>query len=92
MFAVSQGHNYGLQLADLVTTVIGLRFQGERRISPLFKLVQDMLYVQKVGAQNQSSLKVMRAIPTEIEISTEPPAAPAAKISRDSAALRPMTG
>ncbi|MFW6132741.1 MAG: DUF3800 domain-containing protein [Planctomycetota bacterium] len=33
-FAVSQGHNYGLQVADLVTTVIGLRFQGELWVQP----------------------------------------------------------
>lgn len=65
-FAVSQGHNYGLQLADLITTVIGLRFQGETRIQPLWKIVQDMLVVQQVGIQRQSSLKVMRALPAPL--------------------------
>jgi hypothetical protein len=59
-FAVSQGHNYGLQLADLITTVIGLRFQGEKRILPLWRIVHDMLIMQPVGEQIQSSLKIMR--------------------------------
>ncbi len=59
-FAVSQGHNYGLQLADLVTTTIGLFFQGERRYKPMWDIVQKMLYFSDVGGQRQSSLKVMR--------------------------------
>jgi hypothetical protein len=62
MFAVSQGHNYGLQLADLITTVIGLRFQGEDRIKPLWKIVQDMLIDQDVAGFKRSSLKLMRNI------------------------------
>jgi hypothetical protein len=60
MFATSQGHNLGLQLADLVTTVIGLRFQGERRVIPLYQLVCDMLHTPTVGGVKRSSLKVMR--------------------------------
>jgi len=59
-FALSQGHNYGLQLADLVTTVLGLRFQGYRWLDPLWRLVQGMLYEPHVGGLRQSSLKVMR--------------------------------
>jgi hypothetical protein len=63
-FAVSQGHNYGLQLADLIATVIGLRFQGEKRILPLWRIVHDMLVMQQVGGQWQSSLKILRSHPT----------------------------
>ena len=70
-FAVSQGHNYGIQLADLVTTVIGLRFQGERRIMPLWRLVQNLLVVQRIGLQEQSSLKVLRERPQVEESSAQ---------------------
>lgn len=63
-FAVSQGHNYGLQLADLITTVIGLRFQGEPRIQRLWNIIHDMMVMQQVGSQMQSSLKVMREAPS----------------------------
>jgi hypothetical protein len=59
-FAVSQGHNYGLQLADLITTVIALYFQGRREFRPLWKVVKSMLYMTRVGGAEQSSLKVMR--------------------------------
>jgi hypothetical protein len=63
LFAVSQGHNYGVQLADLITTVIARRFEGESRIMPLWKIVQDMIVVQRVGEQRISSLKVVRDLP-----------------------------
>ena len=65
-FAVSEGHNYGLQLADIITTVIAMRFQGEERIRPLWDIVHDMLNMEVVGGQNQSSLKVMRDRPDQI--------------------------
>jgi len=60
MFASSQGHNYGLQLADLITTVIGLRWQGERRTDPLYSIIQSMLHFSDVAGRSVSSLKVMR--------------------------------
>jgi hypothetical protein len=63
LFAVSQGHNYGLQLADLVTTVVGVRFQGIKEFDPMWQRVKQMLYSTQVGAWNQSSLKVMREPP-----------------------------
>lgn len=63
MFAVSQGHNAGLQLADLVTTVVALWFQGWREFRPLWKIVKEMLYTVPVGGQRQTSLKVMRHQP-----------------------------
>lgn len=63
LFAVSQGHNYGLQLADLVTTVIALNFQGRKEFRPLWEIVKRMLVSFEVGGRRQSSLKVMRQNP-----------------------------
>jgi hypothetical protein len=60
LFAASQGHNYGLQLADLITTVIALRFQSEDRIMPLWNMVYKMFDMQQVGGRRVSSLRVMR--------------------------------
>lgn len=51
-FAASQGHNYGLQLADLITTVVALRFQGEDRIHPLEQGVQNVRHAD--GGRPQS--------------------------------------
>jgi hypothetical protein len=62
-FAVSQGHNYGLQLADLVTTTIAVCFQGWYQYKPLWRIVQQMLYRVNIGGQDQTSLKVMRDQP-----------------------------
>ncbi len=59
-FAVSESNNYGLQVADLVTTVIARRFQADRRVDPLWRIVQEMLDKQRVGTQQVSSLKVVR--------------------------------
>lgn len=59
-FAVSQGHNYGLQLADLVTTVVAIFFQGRKEFRPLWRTVKSMLYMARLGSFDQSSLKVMR--------------------------------
>lgn len=64
-FAVSQGHNYGLQLADLITTVIGLFFQQGRAYRPLWEIVRSMLYVTRVGGRDQTSLKTMRNVQRE---------------------------
>ncbi len=64
LFGVSKAKNYGLQLADLVTTVIGLRFQGGEHaadVEPLWRTVHGMLHVARVGERDQSSLKVMRS-------------------------------
>jgi hypothetical protein len=63
MFAVSQGHNYGLQLADLVTTVVAAYFQGRREVRPLWEKVKSMLYTVQIGGGRQTSLKVMRDRP-----------------------------
>jgi len=64
-FAVSQGHNYGLQLADLVTTVTALFFQGRREFKPLWQTVRKMLHVADIGGRRQTSLKVMRDEPRQ---------------------------
>ena len=63
LFAVSQGHNYGLQLADLVTATIAVYFQGAREYRPLWSVVRQMFYTASVGGQEQTSLKVMREAP-----------------------------
>lgn len=59
-YGLAKTHCYGLQLADVVTTVIGLKFQGDRRIAPLWRTARKMLYATSVGGRRQSSLKVMR--------------------------------
>jgi hypothetical protein len=63
LFGVSQAHNYGLQVADLVTTVIGLRFAGEQRIGPLWKIVQRMLYRMDYAERRVSSLVLIKQPP-----------------------------
>lgn len=65
LFAVSQGHNYGLQLADLVTTVVALNFQGRKEFRPLWKIVNGMLVSADVGGRRQTSLKVMKQNPQQ---------------------------
>jgi hypothetical protein len=35
-FAISQAQNVGLQLADFVTTIVGLRFAGNKNIQSYF--------------------------------------------------------
>ena len=60
LFAVSQGHNYGLQLADVITTVIAKRFEGDERTDPLWRLAKQMLHRFEDGGRCWSSLKVLR--------------------------------
>lgn len=88
LFATSQGHNYGLQLADLVTTVIAMRFQGERRIDPLWRKVNRMLVRQTVGSKTYSSLRVMRE-DTHRAIKTDP-AAQSQSLERNRPAPNPQ--
>ena len=60
-FAISQSQNIGLQLADLVTTVIGMRFQSHEEIAPYFaKLRRCIPYYETVGNGKTSCLKVLR--------------------------------
>jgi hypothetical protein len=59
-FGVSQAQNYGLQVADLVTTVIGLKFSGESRVDPLWHVIQRMLYRTTLGDRRISSLALIK--------------------------------
>jgi len=60
-FAISQAQNVGLQLADLVTTVVGLRFASHPKAQSYFDLIKPCLF--KYETENGyaiSTLKVMR--------------------------------
>jgi hypothetical protein len=60
-FAISQSQNVGLQLADFVTTVIGLRFSSHEQIQPFFSAMKETIpsYGDESG-RKVSCLKVMR--------------------------------
>lgn len=62
LFGVSQAHNHGLQVADLVTTVIARRFQGDGRVEPLWRTVNDRLLrrIPLAGRDDVSTLRVIR--------------------------------
>lgn len=60
-FAISQSQNVGLQLADLVTTVIGLRFASHRHIEPYFTGLKKSIPTYVDNGWPKSCLKVMRA-------------------------------
>jgi len=60
-FGVSEAQNYGLQMADIVTTVVSLKFAGERRIDPLWRLIKRMLYRYEVDGRGFTTLAVLRA-------------------------------
>jgi hypothetical protein len=64
-FAISQAQNIGLQLADLVTSIIAMRFASEERITPYYKLLKRSIYRWK-GDKGiwRSGLKVLRADPS----------------------------
>jgi len=60
-FAISQANNIGLQLADLVTTIIGLRFSSHQGIEPFFgKLKHSIISWRDSENHSISTLKVMR--------------------------------
>lgn len=60
-FGISQAQNVGLQLADLVTTIIGQRFEGFEPIMPFWEDLRKSIYrwEQNPGDWN-SGLKVIR--------------------------------
>lgn len=60
-FAISQSQNVGLQLADFVTTIIGLRFASSRQIEPYFGALKKAIpsWTDDTGWR-VSCLKVMR--------------------------------
>ena len=47
MFAISQANNVGLQLADLVTTIIGIYATGESGVSDLYNQLHRQFYSWK---------------------------------------------
>lgn len=59
-FAISQAQNVGLQLADFVTTIIGLRFESCQHIQPYFELLKPCIYNYMDGSKRISGLKVIR--------------------------------
>jgi hypothetical protein len=61
LFAISQAQNIGLQLADLVTTIIGLRFSSHPDIAPIFaNLKRSIPFYEKSDGSKVSALKVLR--------------------------------
>lgn len=60
-FAVSQAQNIGLQLADLATTICGMRFQGRAEVRPFFRLLRSAVYEYTLGGRKFNSLKVFKA-------------------------------
>jgi Protein of unknown function (DUF3800) len=60
-FAISQSQNVGLQLADFVTTVIGLRFSSHEQAKPYFAALKEAIpSYQDATERGVSCLKVMR--------------------------------
>lgn len=61
-FAISQAQNVGLQLADLVTTIIGLRFSSHGDIKPTFAdLKRSIPSIRNQDGTVVSGLKVLRS-------------------------------
>ena len=58
-FAVSQAHNYGLQLADVLVTVIAKHFAGDKRIDALWNLLYGGFVSFQSGNRRWKSLKVL---------------------------------
>lgn len=59
-FAISQSQNVGLQLADFVTTIIGLRFSSHPQSERYYKLLQRCLFTYQENGHHRTSLKVLR--------------------------------
>jgi uncharacterized protein DUF3800 len=61
-FAISQAQNAGLQLADFVTTIIGMRFSANEDIKPFFGKLKRLVF-EHVNAEGVrvSGLKVIRS-------------------------------
>jgi hypothetical protein len=59
-FAISQSQNVGLQLADLITTVIGLRFSSHAGIDPFFVKLKECIPYYESDDRKVSCLKVLR--------------------------------
>lgn len=59
-FAISQSLNVGLQLADFVTTVIGLRFSSHPNAPRFFEILKRCFYFYEKDGTRISSLKVLK--------------------------------
>lgn len=60
-FAISQSQNIGLQLADLVTTIVGMRFESHPFIQPFYRELKGCFFRWKINEdQWGSGLKVIR--------------------------------
>ncbi len=44
-FAISQSQNVGLQLADFITTIIGLRFASHQEITPYWNTAEGDVFL-----------------------------------------------
>jgi len=62
-FAISQSQNIGLQLADFVTTVIGMRFSSHPHSKKYFEMLNKCFYFYQYNGRRVSSLKVLRGKP-----------------------------
>jgi hypothetical protein len=73
-FAISQAHNVGLQLADLVAAIIGLRFSSNRSIAPYYAKLRKAIPSWPSGREGfrVSGLKVMRELNDEVERAERP--------------------
>lgn len=59
-FAISQSQNVGLQLADFVTTVVGLRFSSHPEATPYFEMLKRCVFSYEENGFWKSGLKVLR--------------------------------
>lgn len=60
-FAISQAQSVGVQLADFVTTIIGLRFAGHEDIKPYFERLRPAIFrFKNEEGRWTSGLKVIR--------------------------------
>jgi hypothetical protein len=62
-FAISQSQNIGLQLADFVTTIIGLRFSSHPQSGRYFEMLKRCFFHYEDNRHHVSSLKVLRGKP-----------------------------
>jgi hypothetical protein len=62
-FAISQSQNVGLQLADLVTTVIGLCFSSHPKAPPFFEILKRCFFFYEDHGRRVSGLKVLHGTP-----------------------------
>jgi hypothetical protein len=64
LFAISEAHNIGLQLADVVTTTMGLRFAGSQEVKSYWDKLKPAIYRWPTESGKMGSgLKVLRGKP-----------------------------